>query len=43
MTQLQHSKEFMKEEGTAVVCQTRMVKGDLDVSGRPEHLRRSLT
>ena len=43
MTELQHSKEFVKEEGTAIVRQTRMVKRDLDVSGRSEHSRRSLT
>jgi len=35
--QLQNSKEFMKEEGAAVVRQTRMIKANLDVSGRSQH------
>jgi hypothetical protein len=32
MTKLQHSKEFLKEEDSAVVRQTLMITGDFDIS-----------
>jgi hypothetical protein len=41
--QLQHSYEFMKEEGTAKVGQTTMFTGDLYVSRRIPHADEILT
>ena len=43
VSDLQHSQKFVEEERTSVVRQTRMVKGQFDVSGGVAHVREILT
>jgi hypothetical protein len=42
-TELQHSKEFLKIENPAVMRQTPLITGDLDVSWQIHHSRQFLT
>jgi hypothetical protein len=41
MAELQHSQKFMEEVDAAVVRQTRVITGDLDISRRIGHFANS--
>ena len=43
VTELQHSKEFLKEEDSTVVRQTLMITGDFNISWQIWHIHESLT
>jgi hypothetical protein len=43
MTELQHAKEFLEEQNSAVVRQTLMITGDFNISWQIWHVRELLT